>query len=162
MQVGVEWEAATQSASEAGIDVTLMRFGVVLKRGEGMLKKLELPFKLGLGSIVGSGKQILSWIHIDDLVSAIQFLIQHPEITGPVNICSPVAVTQQQFAVQLAAQLKRPLWMRMPAWSVKLLFGQMGDELLLSGQHVYPARLIDQGFKFAYPEIAAALQQMRD
>ena len=156
-EVGVAWEQATQPAVEAGVAVTMMRFGVVLKRGEGMLKKLTPSFAVGLGGRVGSGQQILSWIAIEDLVAAILFLIKHPKLTGPINLVSPGALPQQAFAKALAKSMHRPCLIPLPAFIVKTLFGQMGNELLLHGQYVVPQRLEQAGFQFQYPDINAAL-----
>src|SRR3989338_2927922 len=150
-QIGTAWEQSLQTAIDASIPVTILRFGVVLKKGEGMLKKLELPFRLGAGSVLGSGLQTLSWIHYQDLVNALNFLIEHPEITGPVNITAPLAVTQQEFAKALAKSLNRPLLFKTPSLVIKALFGEMGEYLLLKGQKVWPKRLTDLGFEFAYP-----------
>jgi len=154
-----EWEAATLPAVARHISVTLLRFAVVLKRHEGILKKLEWPFALGLGNILGKGEQVFSWIHINDLINVILFLLKKPEIVGPVNLCAPYCVTQKIFAQVLASMLHRPLFMIMPEWLIKILFGQMGEELLLSGQAVCPARLEKQGFNFVYPTIQAALKE---
>jgi uncharacterized protein (TIGR01777 family) len=156
-QIGLVWEQSLHAASDADIPVTILRFGVVLKQGQGMLKKLELPFRLGLGSIIGSGKQILSWIHYADLLNAFSFIIEQPQITGPVNVTSPVPIAQEEFAIELARALKRPLFIKMPDWLVKALFGEMGECLLLKGQRVVPKRLTELGFKFTYAKIQAAL-----
>jgi uncharacterized protein (TIGR01777 family) len=158
-QIGLAWEQSLQIATDAGIPVTTLRFGVVLKQGEGMLKKLELPFRLGLGSIVGSGQQMLSWIHYKDLVRAINFLIEHPDVIGAVNITAPYPITQQEFAKELAKALKRPLFIKTPGWFIKTLFGEMGDYLLLKGQKVLPKRLTELEFKFSYPKIETALTE---
>jgi uncharacterized protein (TIGR01777 family) len=151
------WEKSLQKAIDASIPVTTMRFGVVLKKGCGMLQKLELPFRLGLGSILGNGNQTLSWIHYQDLLNAIDFLIANPNITGAVNITSPIPVAQKEFALSLAKSLERKLFFRTPAWFIKLLFGEMGEYLLLKGQKVLPKRLTEMGFKFLYPNIEMAL-----
>lgn len=155
--VGQAWEGAANPAIDAELPVTFMRFAVVLKRGEGILKKLELPFGCGLGNILGSGNQAFTWIDIDDLIGAIIFLLNHPEITGAVNLCAPQCVSQRDFAKALASIMHRPLFLTMPASLVKLLFGQMGEELLLGGQHVYPERLKQLGFEFLYPDLNSAL-----
>jgi uncharacterized protein (TIGR01777 family) len=155
-EVGKAWEDATIPLSNANHPVTLMRFGVVLKRGEGMMKKLDLPFSLGLGSTIGSGNQVNSWINIDDLVAAIMFLLKHPDITGPVNLTAPGSVTQKTFATTLAKTMHRPLLLNLPDFLVEMIFGQMGKELLLGGQNVYPQRLIDSGFVFKYPDLQSA------
>lgn len=155
--IGLVWEQSLKSAIDAGIPVTTLRFGVVLKQGEGMLKKLELPFRLGFGSVVGSGHQALSWIYYKDLINALDFLIEHQKVTGAVNITSPYPVTQQEFAQLLAKALKRPLFLKTPGLIIKILFGEMGDYLLLKGQSVLPKRLNELGFKFTYPKIEDVL-----
>ncbi len=154
----LEWEKAANHAATENIPLTIMRFGVVLHRGEGMLKQLELPAKLGMGAVLGSGVQPISWISADDLVSAIQFLLAHPEITGVVNFVAPEVVTQKYFTQTLAKILKRPAILRMPSWLVKLLFGQMGEELLLAGQAASPQRLLNQQFVFKHPALHDALE----
>lgn len=160
-EVGEAWEKAAVPAVEAGILVTWMRFGVVLKKNEGILGKLALPFSLGLGSILGTGRQAFSWIHIDDLIQAILFLISNPEMTGPINIVSPRTVSQMEFAKTLATVLKRPIFLKMPRSLIKLLFGQMGEELLLGGQNIYPERLLKSGFQFKYPDIFTSLADIQ-
>lgn len=155
--VGLIWEQSLKPAIDAGIPVTTLRFGVVLKKGKGMLKKLELPFRLGLGSVLGNGNQALSWIYYRDLTKAIDFVIEHPEITGPVNITSPNPIPQQKFAKELANVLERPLFFKTPGFIVKIFFGEMGEYLLLKGQKVLPKRLIQLGFQFNYPNIESAL-----
>jgi uncharacterized protein (TIGR01777 family) len=157
-EVGQAWEAAANQATANQHPLTLMRFAVVLKKNEGVLKKLALPFSLGLGSRIGSGDQAFTWIHIDDLVNAILFLLHHPDITGPINVCAPECVSQKTFAQSLATTLHRPLLFSMPAAVVKLLFGQMGEELLLGGQNIYPERLLQSKFNFLYPNLLSALK----
>lgn len=152
-----EWEASARLAEKEKIPLTLMRFGVVLHRGEGMLKQLELPAKFGMSAVLGTGLQPVSWISSDDLVNAIQFLLANPQMTGVFNLVSPEVVTQKDFSKSFAAVIKRPAFLRMPAWLVKLLFGQMGEELLLSGQAVSPHRLLCQKFIFKHPTLLEAL-----
>ncbi|MEO8402327.1 MAG: TIGR01777 family oxidoreductase [Gammaproteobacteria bacterium] len=156
-EVGQAWENAAMPAVNANFPVTFMRFAVVLKRHEGILKKLELPFSLGLGSVLGDGQQAFTWIHIDDLIRAILFLIDHPEIIGAVNLSAPECISQKSFSEILAHAMHRPLFLKMPARMIKILFGQMGEELLLGGQNVYPERLKQLGFKFLYPNLHLAL-----
>ena len=152
-----EWEKTANLALANDNPVTLMRFGVVLKRNEGALKKLGLQFNVCLGGTIGSGEQSFSWIHIDDLVSAILFLLKHPEITGPVNLTSPGCVSQKDFAQTLATAMHRPCLLPLPAFLIKTAFGQMGEELLLAGQHVFPERLLDNKFEFQHPDLQSAL-----
>lgn len=152
-----EWETSARIAEKEKIPLTVMRFGVVLHRGEGMLKQLELPAKFGMSAVLGAGLQPISWISADDLVNSIQFLLTHPEMTGVFNLVAPEVVTQKTFSKSLAAVVKRPAFLWMPAWLVKLLFGQMGEELLLSGQAVLPHRLLRQKFVFKHPTLLEAL-----
>ncbi|KTD20689.1 TIGR01777 family oxidoreductase [Legionella londiniensis] len=156
-KVGVLWQKSLQPATEYGIPVTITRFGVVLKRGEGMLKKLAPAFKLGLGSVLGDGKQVISWVHYQDVVRAYGFLLSNPGLTGAFNVTSPNPVSQAEFAERLAKALNRPLLLKTPAWVIRLIFGEMGDMLLLHGQRVVPKRLPREGFEFAYPELKDAL-----
>jgi uncharacterized protein (TIGR01777 family) len=155
--VGQAWEGAANPAIADGFPVTFMRFAVVLKRNEGILKKLETPFYFGLGCILGNGDQAFTWIDIDDLIRVILFLLHHPEITGAVNLCSPQCVSQRDFARTLANIMHRPLFLKMPKTLIKILFGEMGEALLLGGQHVYPKRLKELGFEFLYPDLHSAL-----
>lgn len=158
-EIGLLWEQSLNEAINAGIPVTVLRFGVVLKQGEGMLKKLELPFRLGLGTVLGSGRQSFSWVYYKDLINAIDFIIEHPQLTGPVNITSPYPVTQEVFAQQFSRALNRTLFLKMPGWFVKLVFGEMGEFLLLKGQSVLPKRLTEAGFKFTAPKIESVFNK---
>ena len=157
-EIGQQWEQAAKSALDANVPVTFMRFAVVLKHNEGALKKIMPAFKFGLGGKLGSGQQAFCWVYIEDLINAILFLLKHPEITGAVNICAPECVTQKQFAQTLGKVLHRPALLTTPAWLLKILFGQMAEELLLSGQCVYPEKLLASGFEFTYPTLEAALR----
>lgn len=157
-EVGIRWQEALQPAVDYGMSVTSTRFGVVLKHDEGMLKKLAWSFKLGLGAIIGDGTQMLSWVHITDVINAFLFLIDHPELTGPFNVTSPCPVSQKAFSQALAKVMHRPLLLKMPAWVIHLLFGEMGECLLLKGQRVQPKRLLAAGFEFRYPHLIEALQ----
>lgn len=152
-----QWEQTALQGIQYGIPVTIMRFGVVLKQGEGMLKKLELPARFGMGAVIGSGKQPLAWIDHSDLVNAILFLIDRPEITGPVNLVAPELVSQKTFNKTLTEVLNKPTFLHIPAWLIQMLLGQMGAELLLSGQSVTPARLTKYQFDFKYPTLLHAL-----
>lgn len=157
-EIGIRWQEALQPAIDYGLQVTTLRFGVVLKKNGGMLKKLVPSFYLGMGSIIGDGKQSISWVHMDDVVAAIIFLLNKPELTGPFNISSPNPVNQAQFARELSTSMHRPLLLTTPAFFIRALFGEMGDYLLLKGQRVLPKRLIDAGYVFHYPHLADALQ----
>lgn len=157
-EIGVRWQQALQPAIDFGMNVSSTRFGVVLGKGDGVLKKLAPSFYMGCGSIIGDGQQILSWVHIDDVVGAILFLLHHPELNGAFNVTSPNPVNQAEFARALATTLHRPLFLKMPAFVVRTLFGEMGECLLLEGQRVLPARLMKLGFQFNYPDLMGALR----
>lgn len=161
-EIGIRWQQALQPAIDHGMDVTTTRFGVVLKKGEGMLKKLSPSFYLGLGSIIGDGNQVLSWVHIDDIVGAFLFLLNNPKLIGAFNLTAPLPVSQAQFARTLAKAMHRPLFLKTPAFVIHSLFGEMGDCLLLKGQRVVPKRLVEEGYLFQYPELSAALNHEFD
>lgn len=156
--IGVAWERALQPALDNGIPLTFLRFGVVLSKNGGMLQKLLPVFKMGLGSILGNGQQMISWIGSQDLLSAFDFLLQNRQLTGPINITSPEPVSQKIFAQTLAKVLHRPMLLWTPQWFIKLLFGEMGEKLLLGGQRVLPKRLLENGFHFNYPLLQEALE----
>ncbi|WP_412754763.1 TIGR01777 family oxidoreductase [Legionella donaldsonii] len=156
-EIGLRWQQALQPAIEHGMQTTITRFGVVLKKGQGMLKKLAPSFYFGLGSIVGDGRQVISWVHSQDLVDAFLFLLDNPELTGAFNLTSPYPVSQAEFARTLAKAMHRPLLFKIPAFIIRVLFGEMGDCLLLQGQRVMPKRLLENGYQFHYPHLIDAL-----
>lgn len=153
-KVGRAWESAAMPAKNAGVRVVWMRFGVVLAKHGGVLPRLTLPVRYFLGGPIGSGQQPFSWISLEDLLAAIDFLLDKSEIDGAVNLVAPSCVTQKQFVQVLAKILHRPSFFPLPAAILKLFFGQMAEELLLKGQHVYPKRLLELGFQFQYPTIS--------
>ncbi|WP_298627254.1 TIGR01777 family oxidoreductase [uncultured Legionella sp.] len=157
-ETGILWQRALKKAEDAGLAVTSTRFGVVLKKGKGFLGKLYPSFISGLGSVIGNGQQYLSWIDVDDVVGAYQFLLQRPDITGPVNVTSPNPCMQKEFARAYAKSLHRPLLLLTPAFVIHVLFGEMGDCLINHGQKVIPERLLEEGFKFQWPTIEEALE----
>ena len=137
--------------------LVILRTGVVISKEGGFLKKMLLPFQLGLGGKIGSGEQFLSWIHIDDVVNSINFIITTPELSGAINLSAPNPTTNYDFAKKLAKKLKRPCLFHMPEFIAKLAFGKMGEELILSGQKVTPKKLIESGYHFKYNSIEKAL-----
>lgn len=159
-QIGTVWQQSLQPAIDKEIPVTSMRFGVVLERGLGMMKKLETSFYLGLGAVIGDGRQTISWVHIDDVINAILFLLAHPMMTGAVNITSPFPVNQRVFAQQFARVIHRPMIFKIPDFVIRLLFGEMGECLLLQGQRVIPKRLLEAGYCFSYPDLNKALENL--
>jgi uncharacterized protein (TIGR01777 family) len=150
------WEGAAEPAREAGIRVAHLRHGIVLSQKGGALKAMLLPFRLGVGGRVGSGRQWWSWVGMDDVVAAYAHALES-EIHGAINVTSPNPATNQQFTKALGAALRRPTLLPAPGFGVRTLFGEMGDTMLLGGQRVLPARLLDAGFEFTAPTIDVAL-----
>jgi len=153
------WEAAAQPAVDAGIRTVFTRSGVVLSADGGMLPRLLPLFRFCLGGRMGSGRQWLPWVSIEDEVRIIQFLIEHDDISGPVNVTAPAPVTNAEFAKALGAALRRPAVVPVPAFGPRLVFGrEMADELLFVSQRVVPGVLGDAGHAFTHPELASALR----
>lgn len=153
-----EWEAASEPAAEKGIRVVRLRIGLVLSAEGGALKQMLPPFKMGVGGRLGSGKQYMSWIALDDLVGVIEHVIRNDTLAGPVNAATPNPATNHEFTRTLGLVLRRPTIFPVPAFAVRLLFGEMGDALLLSSARLEPARLSASGFQFHYPDLEAALR----
>ena len=152
-----KWEKEAKKAETYGVRVCIARLGVVLGRQGGFIKKVALPFKLGLGGNLGKGNQFFSWVHLDDVIGVFNYLIEHKECQGAYNIVSPEAVTNKQLTQSLGKILKRPAFMHIPESLVRLLFGEMGEALLLKGNKIYPKRLIEAGYQFAFQTIEDAL-----
>jgi uncharacterized protein (TIGR01777 family) len=157
-QVCQEWENATRPASEAGIRTVQIRIGIVLSPSGGALGKMLTPFKMGVGGIIGSGRQWMSWIDVQDLVGAIQHILKNDSLQGPVNMVAPKPVTNTEFTKTLASVVSRPAILPMPAFAVRLAFGEMGNETLLGSQRVEPAKLVGSGYAFRFPDLQASLQ----
>jgi uncharacterized protein (TIGR01777 family) len=155
-----QWEAACRPARDRGIRTVNTRFGVVLAGDRGALKKMIPPFKLGLGGKVGSGRQWMSWIDIDDAVSAIRHCVMTSNLTGPVNVVAPQAITNTDFTRTLGKVLRRPTIFPLPAPVARLMLGEMADALLLASAHVKPVRLREFGFQFRYPDLEASLRHV--
>ena len=153
------WEAAAAPARDAGIRVVNFRQGMVLAKEGGALARMLLPFKLGVGGRVGSGKQWWTWVAIDDVTAAYGFVLGH-EIDGVVNLAAPNPVTNAQFADALGKALGRPTILPTPAFAIRALFGEMGEDVLLCGRRALPARLIEAGFDFSAPTIETALSHV--
>lgn len=153
------WEAAALQAEELGIRVVLIRTAPVLAREGGMLGRLLPPFRLGLGGRLGSGRQWMPWIHIDDEVGLIDFLLQHEECRGPYNACAPNPVRNAEFTRILARVLHRPALLPAPAYMLRLVFGEMAG-LLLGGQHLQPQRTLEAGYQFRFPHLETALSDL--
>ena len=150
------WENSTRSAEDRGIRRCVIRTAPVLGPNGGFLQRLLPPFRYGLGGCVGSGRQPFPWIQLTDEVRAILFLLDN-ELSGPFNLAAPETPTMKIFAETLGKKLHRPVWLPMPAPLLRLALGEMADELLLAGQNAVPARLIEHGFSFRYPDLETAL-----
>lgn len=159
-EVCQEWEAATQPAKARGIRVVNLRLGVVLDRDSGALGKMLLPFRLGLGGIVGSGRQYWSWIALDDAIGAIRHCLVDSTLAGPVNCVAPQAVTNSEFTKILGKVLSRPTLFPLPAFAARLVLGEMADALLLSSARVESRRLLASGYPFQYPGLESALRRL--
>jgi uncharacterized protein (TIGR01777 family) len=154
-----EWEAASQPVEEIGVRRVVIRSGVVLSKEGGVLNQLTLPFKLFVGGPIGSGKQYLPWIHIEDEVGAIRFLLHQEGAKGIYNLNAPEIVRNAQMGKMLAKLMKRPYWMPVPGFALKLLLGEMST-LVLDGQHVVPIRIVKEGYSFRYYHLEPALRDL--
>ncbi|MEP6568163.1 MAG: TIGR01777 family oxidoreductase [Acidobacteriota bacterium] len=159
-EVCAEWEQATALAKEKGIRVVNARFGVILDTDGGALKKMLPPFRLGVGGKVGSGKQWMSWIALDDVVGALNFALVTESLRGPVNFVAPNPVTNAEFTRTLGKALSRPTLFPIPAFAIKLLFGEMGEALLLGGQRVEAEILKSTGYEFQHSQLEPALRHI--
>ena len=158
--VCIEWERATESAREKGIRVVNLRFGIILSIEGGALAKMLPPFRMGAGGRIGSGKQWMSWIALDDVVGAVKFALINNAVRGPVNVVAPNPVTNGEFTKALGRMLSRPTIFPIPAFGVRLAFGEMADALLLSSQRVEPVNLKQTGHEFRYSELETALRHV--
>jgi uncharacterized protein (TIGR01777 family) len=156
-QLCQDWESATVAAVRKGIRVVYARFGVILDPSGGALRKMLLPFKLGLGGVIGSGKQYMPWITLDDSIHALHHILKTSNLHGPVNIVAPNPVTNQDYTKALGRCLRRPTIFPLPAFIARFILGEMADALLLSSQRVQPQVLLDSDFSFQHPKIEDAL-----
>lgn len=155
-----DWEAETLGTEVPGLRRVHLRFGLVLGPDGGLLRRLRLPFRLGLGARLGSGRQWMSWIVLEDLLRAVQFLMERHDLSGGFNLTSPNPVTNAQFTQSLGRSLNRPAFFRVPGFAIKAGLGEMGEALLLGGQRVLPARLERAGFEWRSPWIGEALNHL--
>lgn len=155
-----KWEEATSSAEHKGIRVVKLRTGMVLSATGGALSKMIFPFKFGLGATLGGGMQYISWITREDLLRVISFILEHEEINGAVNAVTPFPVTNQEFTKTLAEFFNRPARIKIPDIMVRILFGEMADEMLLSSTRALPEKLINAGFVFDDPHLKEALHHV--
>lgn len=155
-----EWEAATNPAIKRNIRVVHLRFGMILSSDGGALSKMLPAFRMGLGGMIGNGRQYISWIAIDDVVRAIAHIMTRDRLSGPINVVSPNPVRNGEFTKTLGRVLSRPMFLNIPGFAVRFLFGEMADALLLSSTRVEPTRLISSGFVFKYPRLEGALKRI--
>jgi uncharacterized protein (TIGR01777 family) len=155
-----QWEAATQPAAKAGIRTAQMRIGVVMSADGGALPKMLTPFRLGLGGRLGNGRQWWTWVSVRDVVGAIQHVLNHNSLSGPVNAVAPNPVTNAEFTRILASVLNRPAIFPIPAFAVRMIFGEMGEELFLGSQRVEPTKLAASGYQFQHPDLKNALKEI--
>ena len=155
-----EWEAAAKPAADAGIRCAQIRTGVVLSAEGGALQKMLPPFRLGVGGNLGSGRQWMSWIHIQDMVGAINHILKTDLLYGAVNMVAPRPVTNAEFTKTLGAVLSRPTIFPVPEFVAKLAFGQMAEEVLLASQRVEPTKLVSNGYPFQYSDLRKALESI--
>ncbi len=155
-----EWEAATEGAARKGVRVVNLRIGMVLSPEGGALAKMLPAFRAGAGGRIGNGEQYMSWIALPDLVGVIRHALSSASLDGPVNAVAPQPVTNREFTKTLGRVLGRPTVALLPAFAARLLFGEMAEELLLSGARVEPAKLLSSGYRFLHPELEGALRGM--
>ncbi|RJO70574.1 MAG: TIGR01777 family protein [Myxococcales bacterium] len=154
------WEQAAAPAVAAGLRTMFMRFGVVLAPHGGALAKLLPVFKLGLGGPIGNGRQMMSWVALDEIPSVVRHLIATEALAGPVNVVSPHPVPNREFARELGAALNRPAVLPAPAFALRLAFGEMAEETVLAGQNVKCGKLLESGYSFRWPDVGPALKAM--
>jgi len=155
-----EWEEAAAPAAEKGIRVVNLRTGVVLSNEGGALEKMIAPIKLGLGGKLGSGRQYMSWITLEDEINAISHILTHEQIAGPVNLVSPHPVTNTEFTEKVANFLHRRAFLPVPAFILRLAAGEMADALVLASTRVQPAKLLESGYNFKHPDLDTALPEV--
>jgi len=154
-----QWEREAGSAGKFGVRVVVPRFGVVLSNNGGALKKMMLPFSLFIGGPLGTGKQWFPWIHLEDVIAGITFLINTQNVAGPVNFSAPDAVTMEEFCRALGKALGRPSWAPVPGFVLRVVLGEMAN-MLLTGQRVIPKKLIESGYKFTFSNLSTALYEI--
>ena len=157
--VSIDWEKEAFLAEKKGARVAVMRFGVVLGKNGGALAKMIPAFRSFAGGPIGSGEQWFPWIHLEDLISAVMFIIKNQDIKGPVNFCAPNPVRNRDFAKALGRILSRPSFMRAPSFMIRTLMGEMGS-IVMSSQRVVPDKLLKNGFEFQYPDVEKALNNL--
>lgn len=157
-EVCEQWETLPRQLSEKGIRVVYLRFGLILGSEGGALKLIQKPFQMGMGGTLGSGKQMMSWIALDDVVRGIEWVMTHPELSGPINFVSPEALTNAEFTQLLAQVLHKPAPLPLPKFVLSMIFGS-GSEVFLASSRVFPEKLLKSGFAFLYSDLSDALKK---
>jgi uncharacterized protein (TIGR01777 family) len=160
-RVSIDWEKEALGAAAKGARVAIMRFGVVLGKNGGAMAKLIPAYKMFVGGPLGDGKQWFPWLHLDDLLAALVYVLEHAQISGPLNFCAPKPVRNRELAQALGEVLKRPAFLPAPAFMIRLAMGEFGD-VFLGSQRTVPDKLLHHGFSFRYPEIKGAIQAVVD
>lgn len=158
-ELAVDWEKEAFNGTGKGLNVAVTRFGVVLGRDGGALAQMTLPFKFFAGGPLGSGRQWMSWIHSEDLCRAVLFLLENPNVEGPVNFCSPDPIQNRDLAKKLGKTLGRPSFMPAPAFAINLVLGEFSS-VILKGQRAIPKKLLENGFSFKFPDVQSALNDL--
>jgi uncharacterized protein (TIGR01777 family) len=161
-EVSRDWESESRKAGDFGARVVMLRIGIILAKDGGALEKMLTPFKFGIGGVVGSGKQYMSWITLQDVVNAFVFAVENDALRGPVNLVAPNPVTNEEFTKALGEALNRPTIVPVPEFAIKLLYGEMGETLVLGGNRVLPKRLEAAGFQFEDTDVRKALRKALD
>lgn len=158
--IATEWEAEARKAEALGIRVVLLRFGVILAKHGGALPQMMLPFRFGVGGKIGSGRQWMPWLTLEDAVAIARFALENESVSGPLNVVAPQAVQNAEFTKVLAQAMRRPAILPAPAFALRLLLGEMADALLLGSQRVVPEVLTRLGYRFQHPSLGPALRSV--
>ncbi len=158
--VAYQWEQSVKEVEKMGVRIIYLRSGLVLGKGAGILSRVLLPFRFFIGGHLGSGEQWLPWIHLVDEVKAIRFLLENEDLNGIFNLASPNPMQSKDFFKTLGKVMKRPSWFYVPEFWLKIIFGEMAEELILSGQRAIPKRLLEAGYEFTYTEAEDALREI--
>lgn len=159
-EVAQKWELSTKEVESLGVRHVIIRSGIVLGKDGGALPRLVQPFRFFVGGPLGNGKQWFSWIHLEDEIKAIRFLMENENLNGAFNLTTPVPLVMKDFCKILGQVMHRPCWFKVPGFMLRLAVGEMAEALLLTGQRVLPKRLLEAGYRFLYPEAEPALQQI--
>jgi uncharacterized protein (TIGR01777 family) len=160
VEVAKQWEKTTQKVESMGLRYIVIRTGVVLGKEGGFLSRIIWPYRFFVGGHMGNGKQWIPWIHIEDEVRAIRFLMEKKDLQGVFNLSSPNPLTSRDFSRILGKVMKKPVWLPVPGFMLRLFLGEMASELILSGQRAMPKRLLESGYEFIYPELEPALREL--